>query len=736
MKKVLWILLCILLLAGCGAKPGDGEEKLPLTVADGEVVSGDEFLENTAAEEADGAGYLRYDSAALPGGILRATAQCMAGDRIYVGGLTQDGAVLARTDWNGEEGTLDLPEGIEYIFALCPTESGFALLGGSLPAVYEDWDGSVIFPENADGALQIVCFDQTGAETGSVALHEAYTDGFFQLLAAEDSYYLLSVQRLLQIGPDGAELGQLTPPDDYNWLIGMAQYDGEVYILNEGFMQRETITLLKLNRETLETETQLELPDTTIFGFGQAEDGMLLLSYAAEDKKELAALDPETGALTGLYDWKLLGGVISADWVSQWGQDYVFFTIGGDKLERLRWTAGERPERVTLQMAATGAAEISQLVQEFNFSQDVYTIEVTTYAEEGDKPLDLLRTELLTGNVPDLYCFGNYSSEGCQTGGVDLATFGMDLMPYLEADSDFGPADFVTNLLAGMEQDGALYALPLAFTITTCVTPVELIAEPGITPAELEAVREQAGDSWATMNIWNDANNLLGWTVPFLLSTYVDREAGTCSFDSQEFQDYLAWCRDWGGPGYVEGEPYDPPEHVILRVKSVNTPEEVYFLGYTAQYGGYSGYTYTGLPVEEGYGSMFEVCMELGISAATEHADGAWAFLHYCLTRQTDVSELFHCMPVLQAVIDQEVAWYQSGEAVDYDGSPEIARQEDVDRFYQLLNQTTVVGSDDTTLEEIIRTEAEIFFSGGCTAEQAASNIQNRASLYVMERYG
>lgn len=103
MKKMLCILLCLLLLAGCGSKPEID------SIADGpqierEPAPSSASVEKTAVEEAaDGVGYLTYDSAALPGGIERITALCQLGEGLCVGGLTRDGAALAWADWNGEE---------------------------------------------------------------------------------------------------------------------------------------------------------------------------------------------------------------------------------------------------------------------------------------------------------------------------------------------------------------------------------------------------------------------------------------------------------------------------------------------------------------------------------------------------------------------------------------------------------------------------------------------------------
>ena len=53
----------------------------------------------------------------------------------------------------------------------------------------------------------------------------------------------------------------------------------------------------------------------------------------------------------------------------------------------------------------------------------------------------------------------------------------------------------------------------------------------------------------------------------------------------------------------------------------------------------------------------------------------------------------------------------------------------------EFLNSITVLEGMDKPLEDILCEEADIYFADGCTAQQAAKNIQSRASLYLQEQY-
>ncbi len=742
MKKWLILLSCLLLLlAGCekAAPPG------PLEAAAAPEATTPPEPE---AEVETDSQYLAYAALDLPGGLEMAMGQCVAGGRIYVGGQTQEGPALAWTDLEGRSAELELPPEMEHIFALCPTETGFAVLGGTPPAAHMDWRGALISTEDPQGAVWLALYDEDGIQTGVIPLKEAYKDpamSFSQALAGSDGYYLLCQNLLIHIGGDGAELGRAaveSSESSRRMYLAMALSGDTLYALTGSIdftAEGMEYWLLSLEPESLEERGRVAVPCQSASGFGLTQDGELLLSCVAEGVSQLAALDPATGRLTSLHDWQSLGGLIPADGIEQWEQGYVFFSRYETEIELLRWVRGVRPEPVVLRMAVTGSNSIAPLVLAFNRSQTDYRVETTAYGSyaEGSRDLDVLRTEIVSGGAPDLLCFCDYGAGGgVVNGGIDLSSVCADLLPYLDGDPDYGREAFIPNLLSGMEQNGRLYSLPLAYSIVTVLAPAELLPEAGITAADLETALAQAGPEWVTFEGWMTPENLLGWTDAFVIGAYVDRDAGTCRFDTQAFQDYLTWCRTWGRSDVPqEGEVFlgDPDEQPLLQCLSINSAREVVTAATRRAHQGYER-AYVGMPVGEGNGSMYELAVEVGVSNQTAHADGAWQFLRFCLDHQAD--GVFYGLPVLQAVLDDQIAWYQSGEAVGWMGEPEVADQADVDRFCRLLDGTTVVGGEDEALLAILADEAAYYFAGQRTAAEAAAVIQNRASLYLAEQYG
>ena len=76
-----------------------------------------------------------------------------------------------------------------------------------------------------------------------------------------------------------------------------------------------------------------------------------------------------------------------------------------------------------------------------------------------------------------------------------------------------------------------------------------------------------------------------------------------------------------------------------------------------------------------------------------------------------------------------------AGNRTDWRGEVKQISEADAEQFYTLLDSISVLEGLDAPLIDILSEEADIYFAGGCTAEQAAEKIQSRASLYLQEQY-
>ena len=153
-------------------------------------------------------------------------------------------------------------------------------------------------------------------------------------------------------------------------------------------------------------------------------------------------------------------------------------------------------------------------------------------------------------------------------------------------------------------------------------------------------------------------------------------------------------------------------------------------------------YCFAGFPGASGSGHYFarvgqnmgqwvsdpssNVCM--GIMETSLHKDAAWCFLKILLQQNNGTG-----FPVLAArldkqldarVTDEEVRGYMSFTA------------EDADKLRELVYATDKTVCEDQQLIELISGVIQDFLAGRYSAEEAAANLQSRASIYIAEQYG
>ena len=70
----------------------------------------------------------------------------------------------------------------------------------------------------------------------------------------------------------------------------------------------------------------------------------------------------------------------------------------------------------------------------------------------------------------------------------------------------------------------------------------------------------------------------------------------------------------------------------------------------------------------------------------------------------------------------------------DWRGEVQQVSEADAAQFDALLHSVSILEGMDAPLAQILQEEASTCFAGTIGAEQAAENIQNRASLYLKEQ--
>ena len=132
-QKLLSLILSILILfCGCSAqkevtslelsgRPAAPQESLDLNTAPSaptvEIDTTQKKIDNKTF-------YLERQRLSLPKPLLSVTAQTILDDTILIGGFSTNGVALTWMTLDGDSGTLQLPDGTEYLYALSPDDNG------------------------------------------------------------------------------------------------------------------------------------------------------------------------------------------------------------------------------------------------------------------------------------------------------------------------------------------------------------------------------------------------------------------------------------------------------------------------------------------------------------------------------------------------------------------------------------------------------------------------------------
>lgn len=406
-------------------------------------------------------------------------------------------------------------------------------------------------------------------------------------------------------------------------------------------------------------------------------------------------------------------------------------------------------EPVTLKLAGidiTGEP-IDAMVKAFNQAQDAIVIELTDYGtefglEEKDRAASLLTTEILAGNRPDLIYFPDLQFWG--TGTINLLSplpfigqgLLLDLDPYVAQDPDLHAEDIL--IWDALHQYGGLYLVSDLFSVQTVVCAPSFYADhAGWTIAEYLELEAALPDGYEMMDAMNPAYFLLGIGSRYMQKA-LDLEHAACDFDNAEFIALLdsatkvrEYKAEWEGKGVcalmMDGT-------LMGCYTDVQGSWSIAFDRTEA--GRTEPMAYIGWPTPDGSGgSDIHLLGSLGVMADTAHKDACWQFVKYMIMNPG-------------YIYDKELEVRNQGFPLYIPAMPENPEtltdpnrlfeplQSDADAFLALVDQCTTMSFYDDAVMDIILEEAQELLAGNRTAAETAKNIQERASLYMLEQYG
>lgn len=398
--------------------------------------------------------------------------------------------------------------------------------------------------------------------------------------------------------------------------------------------------------------------------------------------------------------------------------------------------------------------ELTEQVNLFNEAHEGYQIEIQIYAQEDpdrDDRVERLQREIAAGRGPDLINYGsNYASSYC------LGRYTEDLLDYLSEDWQ---SIYFANILESFFLDGGLYAMPVGFSLKTFAGRRDMLGdrESWSIQEMMQAYGEREegvilypGETKADV-FWRILSNNM--------ESFIEWEQGECSFDSREFRDILEFSNTF--PDMLRITEDYSPKTLFAEGKALLYPlhiGKVYDICSAGRVLSTDGVVYVGFPVGGGYGTVIQPSsLVLAISADSPHKDISWEFIAQFLEPGYQEEKLSRflprCLPLRRDTLGHMLEEAGRMEyAVDADGnetpmvkseilfdgeeSIEVYRmeEEEKEQLLRLIETASLNDAIDYTLYYIVQEEAQSYFVGDKTLDEAVDIIQRRALLYVTER--
>lgn len=511
-------------------------------------------------------------------------------------------------------------------------------------------------------------------------------------------------------------------------------------------------------------------------------DNIYGYTFASDTKDKLVdwmACDVDT---SNMYD----SGMLSDGRVVGMTQDWSSDTAAYQLIVLHRIDASEVKEKTILTLACMGLDwSLRSKIVEYNKSNDQYRIQVVDYSEyatddDYNAGITKLTTEIISGSVPDLFLTSSLPIDKYAAKGVVA-----DLYTFMDGGSGLSRDYFVPQVLKAIEKDGKLYELPTKFSVETAYALSSIVDQYDTwNVAAVQDAMTQLQEGATVFSTGWTKSSVLNNCLTRNLAAFVDWTTGKCTFDSEAFQQLLAFCNSFpddsssdDGIAYSsEAATVDTMDDPVWESDATRILSGKQLMATTSFYS-FEDYIYNIYPVKDkvtfvGYpsesgepGNSFYIQCPMAISSVTKYPDAAWDFVSTMIRQTNEDAESMYAFPISQEAFDKKMTsvmteQYQldvNGEQVDWDedgepdkmciGTYEVVEngestwqqvyaltQEDIDQILSVINSATGIVDYDDEILSIVSDEVSAYFAGDKDVQTTANMIQSRVNLYVQEQ--
>jgi multiple sugar transport system substrate-binding protein len=391
-------------------------------------------------------------------------------------------------------------------------------------------------------------------------------------------------------------------------------------------------------------------------------------------------------------------------------------------------------------------------VSRFNEIHPDVVIVQNNFDDDWDRYLAQVGAQLMAGTADDIIEASGFSYKDLSERGLIV-----DLLPLMQNDPNFVEDDFFMNVFRAFEYRGGLYTFPTSFIyyfvgVNNTVSE-ELIERfkqhETITNRQLLELYFDFADT-DTFFLREDLDALT--FVSDHLRTFVDYENRTAYFNTDDFISLLTYVREATNPQRVADGRLG---HRVNWDPTGAANPEFYrrYVFMLTEHGNYNAFFpitnrelfthYIPLVTDDGYIPMIS-SNSFFINSASENIELAWEFLKFLATDDVlnDLRPTRSRFPIKRehfrshtpAYISMWVTHLRANDFIIEGETQDIAENivSTIENWNEMPMLPLDYGSDN--LREMISETLTSFHHGLLTAEQAAEELQNRVTLYLMER--
>lgn len=402
-------------------------------------------------------------------------------------------------------------------------------------------------------------------------------------------------------------------------------------------------------------------------------------------------------------------------------------------------------------------SELKEKIIAFNRASYTYRIKVKDYFGEGydfDEARSQLSMDIIAGKGPDFVDIKSIGNEDLFISKNLLE----DLTPWMEQDEEIGKEKYLDNILNVYKRNGKLYGLISSFNIRGMVAKKSVAGEKEFfTLDDLMKLAENKGDESSLFGPdMTKFSLMIQVCLPPVLNQFVDWETGECSFDSEEFIRIMEFVNTYGVDEIPQNHDYN---QTAVNLQSGKQLLSAVWLANVYDYVMYrevfqEDISFIGYPVNSGCGFRIMPTRTFAMisTADDKKKEGAWQFIRtFLLKDYQDNIGVIYGFPVMESALEGDYQEAMTPEyTVDENGNqveaPKFSSifssmaidiysltQEDVDGLNSLIRKVDKLYQFDEQIGNIVMEEAESYFAGAKTAQEAADIIQSRIHLYVNE---